>query len=250
MDALKEHKARVLETYAESQLLGIFVYGSQNYGIDTEFSDVDTKAILVPSIEDLCLNSPISKEIHLDNNEHCEIKDIREYANMIRKQNINFLEIMFTDYCLITPKYNKIWKKYFIDNSELFAHMDMRKTLMSICGQAIHTLKQNKTNGKKFANGLRLYHTLEKLIEGENYRNCIDMNFHEAGLLEKLIAYKKDKIKVSEEEVDDLIAKFLWIQNSANQYPAQPNSEASRILDNAVIALITNEQQTIDFYKK
>lgn len=141
MDALKEHKAKVLETYAESQLLGVFVYGSQNYGIDIEFSDVDTKAILVPTIEDLCLNSPVSREIHLDNNEHCEIKDIREYANMIRKQNVNFLEIMFSDYCIINPKYNRIWKKYFIDNAELFARMDMRKALMSMCGQAIHTLK-------------------------------------------------------------------------------------------------------------
>ena len=53
--AIQEHKQVVLNAgYPEKQIFGIFLYGSQNYGLDTENSDVDTKAIIIPTIEDLC----------------------------------------------------------------------------------------------------------------------------------------------------------------------------------------------------
>ena len=74
-DALKEHKQAILDKgYKEEQLLGIFLYGSQNYGCETEESDIDTKAIYIPTFEELCFDNPVSKEIQLKNGEHCEIK--------------------------------------------------------------------------------------------------------------------------------------------------------------------------------
>ena len=77
-----------------------------NYGFwDKKYSDVDSKLIIVPSFEDMCLKSDwLSKELHLED-EHIEVKDIRELRNMFLKQNINFIEILYTDY-------NKISKEY------------------------------------------------------------------------------------------------------------------------------------------
>lgn len=50
-EALQEHKQAVLAAgYTEKQILGIFVYGSQNYGTATENSDVDTKAVIIPTM--------------------------------------------------------------------------------------------------------------------------------------------------------------------------------------------------------
>ena len=60
--AIQEHKNKVLELYPEHQILGIFVYGSQNYNIATENSDVDTKAIIVPTLYNLAIN-PINVNI-------------------------------------------------------------------------------------------------------------------------------------------------------------------------------------------
>lgn len=34
-------------------VLGVFLYSSQNYEMDTENSDIDTKAIIIPNFEDL-----------------------------------------------------------------------------------------------------------------------------------------------------------------------------------------------------
>ena len=249
IDAIREHKERILQDYAESQLLGIFLYGSQNYGISTEKSDVDTNAIIIPTVKDLCLGKPVSREIQLDNGEYCKIKDIREMARMFAKQNINFIEILFTDYCWINPKYNHIWREYFINNREEIAHMHERYTIMSICGQAIHTLKQNKTDGKKFANGLRLYHFLKNYLERVPYSSAINVFSYSPELAAQLIDYKLGKLTVNEDETNELIAKFLWFESTAESYDKNPKPETEKLLADGVMALITNEQPLFDFYK-
>ena len=38
------------------EVLGVFLQGSQNYGLSYEGSDIDTKAIIVPSFNDFVLN--------------------------------------------------------------------------------------------------------------------------------------------------------------------------------------------------
>ena len=56
--------------------------GSQNYGLDVYdedyMSDIDTKAVILPSFEDFVYNrQPVSETIVLENNEHIDVKDIR-----------------------------------------------------------------------------------------------------------------------------------------------------------------------------
>lgn len=248
-DAIREHKKRILQDYAESQLLGIFLYGSQNYGISTENSDVDTKAIIIPTVKDLCLGKPVSREIHFDNGEHCEIKDIREMVKMFAKQNVNFIEILFTDYYWVNPKYNYIWKKYFINNREEIAYMHKRYTIMSVCGQAIHTLNQNKTDGKKFANGLRLYYFLKNYLERVPYSSAIDVSSYSPELAAQLIDYKLGRLTVDKDKTDKLITKFCQLKDIAERYDKNPKPETEKLLADGVMALITNEQPSFDFYK-
>lgn len=248
MKAIGKHYNKVIKYYPKEQVLGVFCYGSQNYGFNTPDSDVDTKAIIVPTIEDLCLRQPISRELHLDNGEHCEVKDIREMVNMFKKQNINFIEILFTDYYLINPKYNTIWKKYFTLNAEKIAHYDERKTVLSICGQALNTLKQslnNECNGKKFANALRLYHFLRLYLNGANYNYCIDIQHSEAEKL--LFDYKTNKIIPPKEAIEFLIERFKILKENAPE--TKSNTKTLEILNQGISALITNDNINFDFYK-
>jgi predicted nucleotidyltransferase len=88
-ESIEKHKQEVLKHVEnEKQILGIFLYGSQNYMLDTEESDVDTVAIILPTERELYFEKPITKEIHLDNGEHIVMKDIREYIRMLKKQNL------------------------------------------------------------------------------------------------------------------------------------------------------------------
>ena len=56
MNRLWEHYEESLKYFKEEQIVGCVLQGSQNYQLDYEGSDVDTKLIVVPSFKDICLN--------------------------------------------------------------------------------------------------------------------------------------------------------------------------------------------------
>ena len=235
--AIKEHLEAVLEEgYNESQILGVFLYGSQNYGTNTSNSDVDTKCILVPTLEDLCLRRPVSKEIHLENGEHCEVKDIREIVANFRKQNINFLEILYTPYFWINPMYEKIWFDRLVNNREFISHYDMNRALQSICGQAIHTLKQDKTDGKKVSNGLRLYWFLKEYLDGNDYNKCLYLDEARRKILKDL----KNKSEIKDiKQVDELIYNFeIFKTLTINPIYDKTSNEIDDIMNNFILAAV------------
>ena len=95
MDRLREHYEEAKLHFPEDRIVGIFLQGSQNYGLDTEFSDVDTKLVVVPTFEQLAMNapSPVSTTHIRANDEHIDFKDVRLMLQLFKKQNMNFLEI-------------------------------------------------------------------------------------------------------------------------------------------------------------
>lgn len=163
-ESIEKHKQEVLKHVEnEKQILGIFLYGSQNYMLDTEESDVDTIAIILPTERELYFEKPVTKEIHLDNGEHIVMKDIREYIRMLKKQNLNFLEILFTKYSWINPKYKPTWD-CFVIHKERLARYDNKKAIKSAIGQIENTLKQaaETIDNEKYSKALKMYFFLQK----------------------------------------------------------------------------------------
>lgn len=67
------------------------LYGSQNYGLATADSDIDTKSIVIPNFHTLVMSKkPFSKTYILDNNEHAEVNDVREMGVQLLKQGMKF----------------------------------------------------------------------------------------------------------------------------------------------------------------
>ena len=94
MARMREHLVPVLE-HCRGGWVGLFLQGSQNYNLDYEGSDIDTKAIMLPSFSDFVLNAkPLSTTHIMENNEHVDFKDIRLMFDCIKKQNVNFVEIL------------------------------------------------------------------------------------------------------------------------------------------------------------
>lgn len=187
MERLKEHYNEALQYFPEEQIVGIFLQGSQNYGLDYEGSDIDTKLIVVPSFKDVVLNSsPVSTTHVRENNEHIDFKDIRLYMETFRKQNLNFLEILFTDYYLINPLYAEQWSRL-VDAREQIARMNPYRAVKSMKGIAMekyHAMEHNYPSkvdiisafgydGKQVHHLIRVEDYLERYIAGENYKSCL-----------------------------------------------------------------------------
>ena len=139
MKRLMEHKEYVEKLGYE--LVGIFVQGSQNYHLDIYdedyMSDVDTKAIVLPTFADFINGKePISTTIILGNNEHIDIKDMRVMFEILKKSNVNFLEILFTEFYYLNPKYAlefEVLQRY----AESLAFANKKALLNAICGMSM-----------------------------------------------------------------------------------------------------------------
>lgn len=92
MERMRDH---YYEAKPMGDLFGVFLQGSQNYIEDKFFegSDVDTRAIFVPSPREIILTTEGPKTIHLmDNEEHLDILDIRNAFKLYKKAGINNFE--------------------------------------------------------------------------------------------------------------------------------------------------------------
>ena len=92
------------------QIIGAFYIGSANYGLDNENSDVDIKLLILPTTEDITkYNAPISTTKTTPWGDQIQIKDIRVAFKEIEKQNVNAIEILFTEYKIILDPYKMLW---------------------------------------------------------------------------------------------------------------------------------------------
>lgn len=221
LEKLNEHYNYVTNKYGEDRVIGVFLYGSQNYQCDTEFSDVDSKAIICPPIKDYIFEKRVSIEHTFESGEHCEIKDIREMVKMWEKQNINFLEILWTPYYLINyPLYGEVWTTCFKMHREEIARYNPIKAIRSICGQSLNTVRRGMNNPKAIANGWRYKNFLEKYKAGTPYGNCL---IPDEDIRQKVIEYKKLK----EDDIDlfnEATTLLHYFEDTLNNTPPVPQN--------------------------
>lgn len=141
---------RVKEHYDEACSLGkevvvVFLQGSQNYECD-EYSenyqsDIDTKCIILPTLDDIvCGKAPYSSTHICANNEHIDIKDIRVMFEMFKKQNSSYIELLFTKYYYVNPKYADLVAEL-KSLSERIARMHPNAALRAMAGTSMEKFK-------------------------------------------------------------------------------------------------------------
>ena len=202
MKRVQEHYDEALQYFPEEQIVGVFLQGSQNYELDYEGSDVDTKLIVVPSFRDICLNKkPVSTTHIRANDEHTDWKDIRLYMETFRKQNLNFLEILFTDFYIVNPMYKEEWDRL-VEAREFIARMNPYRAVKSMKGIALekfHAMEHRYPSkadivdkygydGKQTSHQLRVWDYLRRYIAGEDYESCLHPT---KSLVPRIMDYKR-----------------------------------------------------------
>lgn len=199
MERTQYIKEQVLRHYNyikdKYDVLYLALQGSQNYGLDVYDkdykSDVDTKAIILPSFEDIVYNrQPVSKTIVLDNDEHIDVKDIRVMFENFKKQNVNFLEILFTEFYILNEEYGG-YIYNLRDSAEQIARLNINQALRCMAGMSKEKLKalkhpypatMNKIekygyDPKQLHHILRMNDFIKKYgIEQRNFKDCLIPN--------------------------------------------------------------------------
>lgn len=227
MEKVREHYNEALEYFPEDRIVCLTLQGSQNYHLDMATSDIDTKLIVTPTFRDIALNKqPISATHVRANNEHIDFKDLRLYCATFKKQNLNFLEILFSPYSIVNPLYKSEWDRLIASREEI-THYDPKRATMSMMGLARTKYKQLEHDSpsheeslqkfgyapKELCHLCRIEEYLERYIAGEPYADC---------LVSKKAEYLKD-IKdgllslddarrialTSMQNIDDMCSKFI-----------------------------------------
>ena len=187
MEQLNRHYQEALTLFPKDRLVGVFLQGSQNYGLDYESSDIDTKCIVLPTLEDLIFNrKPVSTTHVLPNEEHLDLKDVRLYFQTFRKQNLNFMEILFTKYKIVNPTYEPMWNRL-IENNEQIARYNpvgAVKTMKGIAMEKYHAMEHRYPSKvdlierlgfdpKQLHHLIRVREYLGRYISGEKYADCL-----------------------------------------------------------------------------
>lgn len=182
-----EHHNKMLELGYE--VVGTFAYGSWNYGpnMTDEESDVDTKCLVLPSFHDFCMGKKsVSTTYAMENNEHCDVKDLRLYMRCFEKQDVNFVEVLFTDYFVLNPRYEECLKPLF-EMKEDVARYNVRAALNCMVGMGYekqkamcHPYKGKKEklekygyDGKQLSHCMRLEEMMDKYIACAPYKECL-----------------------------------------------------------------------------
>lgn len=187
MERVRQHYNEALEHFPEDRIVGIFLQGSQNYNLQVPNSDVDTKLIVVPTFEDIALaRKPVSTTHIRANEEHIDFKDIRLYVEHFRKQNLNFLEILFSPYTIVNPIYADEWDRL-VEARELIARMNEHRAVKSMRGIAFEKyhamehpypsklaiLEKYGYDPKQLHHLVRIDNFQDRFIAGDQYEDCL-----------------------------------------------------------------------------
>lgn len=144
-------------------------------------------AVILPSLDDIIMSKPeISTTMVLENNEHINIKDIRQLFGLFKKQNIQFLELLFTRYKIINPNYKEYLDELFSIREEV-ADMNTRVLFLGICGMGSEKFKALKHpypntlakiekygyDGKQLHHLVRLKLLADNLLRGMSFENAL-----------------------------------------------------------------------------
>lgn len=196
MQRVYEHAEYVEKDGGNNIYMRVFtaLAGSQNYGLADEKSDIDTKTLVIPTFEAIMYEHHINRTLLVPPSiEHAEVKDVRDMFACFRKQNINFLEILFTPYVSIGEGfeyfYSELWNK-----REDIAHLNLYQGLRTMLGHMnekdkkfdhitpvnVHLIEKHGYDPKQLSHMLRIQEFLIRFYEdGDSYEDCLKVKHPE-----------------------------------------------------------------------
>lgn len=215
----KEIKNRLREHYDYVKSLGyevvaIFLQGSQNYNLDIYEkdyrSDIDTKCIIIPTLDDLIKGNHMVSTKYDFQGEQIDVKDIRVMMEMWKKQNQSYVEILFTDYKIINPKYKELMQDVISMKNEI-AQLNTSQLARCISGMSKEKVcaleheypatkqKINKYgyDPKQLVSIIRLTHLIENIFDKNlNFKKA--MWYDDGETRDYMISVKKGKCNLEE----------------------------------------------------
>lgn len=220
------------------------VYGSQNYwlAVDTEDykSDIDFKCIIIPTVDELIRNSkPLSTVIEFDWWQ-IDLKDIRSYTESVVKCNVNFLEILQSDFYLGGDFFREYLKTLMEEMGQFYLKacygmmLEKYEALRHPYPSIIAKIERFWYDPKQLHHIVRLYLLMKRYIDWD-FPNFIHIGAERDYLLQiKVWEIPNDKV---DEIANEFISKARELRES---YKTEPRFDAKNLLIEKSYSIIKN----------
>lgn len=200
------HYEKILEDKGYD-VIYIGLYGSQNYNLDDENSDIDVKAIIMPSLHDIIFRKVTSKIIECDNGA-IDVKDLITFYDVIKKGNFSYIESIQTEYSIGDKYIKELFAKIPINKKSMLGAMyEKRKALTHEYPSKHDAFEKWGFDPKQHHHILRLFDVLVYNLmydENKSFLKYMDDDMRRV----ELINFKRNKNNIAKsiiEEDSDLI---------------------------------------------
>ncbi len=175
MDKLLEQEEYIKQSLpiADNNFIGIFLYGSQNYHLEYEHSDVD-------SIVLVCSADNPKQEVSTSSGK-IKIYTLNYFIYRLKKGDLECYEILYTKYKIINPLYKKSLAKFIQDFSGCVNYERLKYSLcIKLEEHLLHVFwiitkneEKARYNKKRLYWAIRVCNQLGRLIDGEEFESSL-----------------------------------------------------------------------------
>lgn len=165
---VQNHYDEVVKKHGRSNVFFTALYGSHNYHLNDAFSDVDSKSFIFPSLENL-IQKVGAKDLFELKSGQAQLIDLRQGFDQLWKENISILELLFTDYYVVSERYKDYWELLRSKREEIAA-ADQQKLARNIYYSALdkynklhHITDANRETIEKFGYDTKQLHHILRL---------------------------------------------------------------------------------------
>lgn len=176
-DIIRQVYRDAAQKIGEKNFLGVFLYGSQNYNLDTEDSDIDLTLVFIPDIEDVLIKNFIPKPAPVIFTAIQGVQvtthwtSVTDFVHSIcYKPSLSSIEYLCSQYDEINPRYWEAWTCDFAIHANEILRGNLLELVNNLEGQAFHYLTAYSAGGgnnrtEKFClKALSRYYLIRKIL--------------------------------------------------------------------------------------
>ena len=227
-----------------------FLYGSQNYGLDTVESDVDTRTIVIPDLKCLVDKKSVSETVTLSNG-LSDVKDVKTMFQQFYKSNPTYLELLISDYVVFSPAH-----KYEFDQlremADAIASRDKKalvfasygmvcnkvSALVSSLGPDKKEIAEYGYDGKNVAHALRIDEFIHRFLGGATLKYSLYAKSYDC--YQTIIDLREHRYSF-EEALELGRRAYANIGKLCSKEFEKPNKKVSALLNEIAYSLIKRE---------
>lgn len=206
--------------YGKDHILGTFIIGAANYGFAETIKEIDCVTIYLPSFEEVC-NAEYKKPLT-----EYYLTDIRDLYKST-KDGYNVLEILFSDYYIITDKYKSIFDTI-LEQREKISRGNQARLIKNMYNRA--EAIYNCACESSLYEIVRLYISASRFISGTP---CIDC-YHISDPIYTSYIWSCKK-NPSQDEILKIISEFKEL---VENFEAEPDHESMKLIKAAVVDIM------------